>query len=218
MPATVRGITAAICFLRRADDARFIRQRVFVLGNQPLLFPRPSAVSGDTLHDDMVTVASGPVVYVYRDISPVRNRQDPVRGNDTMQPVRLKRRPRLAVIFRNRLSHVAVTLQDNQALHPVWTDEAMDTWAVFCSLPIIGYRQPFAPRQTAIRALFQQASGTPMAHRIGAEHRPIVWHQDCVRMTEVLSRLLVHNNLSMFFLRDVKRRNREVNRLGPIPV
>ena len=57
-----------------------------------------------------------------------------------------------------------------------------------------------------------------MSERIGAEHRSVVRHQDSVRMTEILSRLLVHDNLPMLLVRYVNRRNRDVNRLRPIPV
>ena len=56
-----------------------------------------------------------------------------------------------------------------------------------------------------------------MSERIGAEHRSVVRHQHRVRMTNILPRLFVHNNLPMLFVRNVDCRNRDVGRLGPIP-
>ena len=57
-----------------------------------------------------------------------------------------------------------------------------------------------------------------MSKRIGAEHRPVVRHEYRVRMTEVLPRLFVHDNLPMLLARYVNRRNGDGNRLCPIPV
>ena len=42
-----------------------------------------------------------------------------------------------------------------------------------------------------------------MSKRISAKHRSVVRHQHRVRMTEILTRLLVHNNLPMLFVRNV---------------